>query len=131
MTRQHMYFTLTGGSLVAHATQDSLPAYQIPLARAIKLLCDGRVISERPLYQYPMQKPATIISELESVILSSEEEEDRPRRPISLTNRFELLFDNEETIQFECDSIDDLTKWVTLITVIMSKLPKLPDWIQA
>ncbi|RCH87690.1 hypothetical protein CU098_009658, partial [Rhizopus stolonifer] len=118
-TPKYCYFVLKGADLIAY-DQDE-PSYKIPLSRATRLICENRIMSERPAYQYPLLKPDTLIHELESI------QQDNGR-PISLTNRFQLLF-GEQQIQFSCESVDELNKWVTLLTVMLTTLPKLPDWI--
>lgn len=44
-------------------------------------------------------------------------------------NSFQLVFDNGDNIHFGCESLEERNKWVSVIEIIICRLPPLPDWI--
>jgi hypothetical protein len=69
---------------------------------------------------------------LDSVIYQQTqlEKDDEEEVPEPSTNRFGLVFDNGERIQFSCESIEELNKWIAVLQVmICKKLPTLPEWV--
>lgn len=47
----------------------------------------------------------------------------------TVENGFQLIFDNGENIQFVCDTLEERSKWIALLKVMICKLPKLPQWV--
>jgi hypothetical protein len=103
--------------------------YKLPLSRATKLICDNLVIAEKP--QKLQKSPTILLSQLESVIMMSDDE-DKETRDSTIEcpeESFYLAFDNGDKIKFQCESVEERDKWVSVIEVMICKLPELPDWI--
>ena len=121
-----------GGSLLAYSSdQSNQLRYKIPLSKAKKLMCEGVILAESNQTDIDTSS-TTLLSQLDSVISARQDEED-VHTPVLMDpslgeHGFQLVFD-EETIQFYCDSIEERNAWITVIEVMVCKLPKLPHWI--
>ncbi|KAK4516224.1 uncharacterized protein ATC70_011193 [Mucor velutinosus] len=139
--RNRRFFKLTGGCLFAYShdidrnKKDSqLPLYKIPLSRATRLICDNFVVMEREQQQSQSANPTTLVSQLERVIMLNEDdgnqdEENDGQAEKQDRNSFQLVFDNGDKIHFDCKSLEERNKWVSVIEIIVCRLPPLPDWI--
>lgn len=90
------------------------------------------MIAEKPQKHQHEKSPTTLLSQLESVIMASDDDDDKEQRdnPTEyLEESFYLVFDNGDKIQFQCESVEDRSRWVTVIEIMICKLPELPDWI--
>lgn len=116
---------MRGGILCAF-TQDRIALHQISLSRVVKLACNTHIIAERPSHYHTMKTPTTLLSQLEQVIMTRDEDDSS----IHEENGFQLYLDNGDIIQFGCESLEERNKWVSIIEVMICKLPVLPDWIK-
>lgn len=110
------------------------PLYKIPLSRATRLICDSFVVVERAQHQSQSTNPTTLVSQLERVIMLDDDEDDQNEESDVKTenqekNNFQLVFDNGDKIHFGCESLEERNKWVSVIEIIICRLPPLPDWI--
>ncbi|GAN10397.1 hypothetical protein MAM1_0351d09938 [Mucor ambiguus] len=134
------FFKLTGGCLFAYLdgpdksekdSQSSL--YKIPLWRATRLICDNLIVIERAQHQSQTTNPTTLVSQLERVIMldddDDQDEETDGKAENQEKNNFQLVFDNGDKIYFGCESLEERNKWVSVIEIIICRLPPLPDWI--
>lgn len=114
--------------------------YKIPLSRATKLTygCnDDDDDDDRHSQTTTTTKDsATLLNQLDNVMLHQQQQQQENSRSSrsdgeeeEMTNRFHLDFDSGEKIQFYCESIEELNKWISVLQVMICKLPKLPDWI--
>ncbi|CEP07744.1 hypothetical protein [Parasitella parasitica] len=133
---QRRYFELTGGCLYAYADapnkneKDNRPLYKIPLPRAIRLICDNFVILERSESHLQTTNPATLVNQLEQVIMLDDEEgKYYSNNADQEKNSFQLVFDNGDKIHFGCASFEERNKWVSVMEIIICRLPLLPNWI--
>jgi hypothetical protein len=86
------------------------------------------VIAEKP----QKKSPTTLLNQLESLIMMSDDDDDKETRGSTIEypeESFYLAFDNGNKIQFQCESVEERNKWVSVIEVMICKLPPLPDWI--
>ncbi|KAF1799015.1 hypothetical protein FB192DRAFT_1345885 [Mucor lusitanicus] len=135
------FFKLTGGCLFAYPEDLDIgkkdnqpPLYKIPLSRATRLICDSFVVVERAQHQSQSTNPTTLVSQLERVIMLDDDEDDQNEESDVKTenqekNNFQLVFDNGDKIHFGCESLEERNKWVSVIEIIICRLPPLPDWI--
>lgn len=127
------YFTLTGGSLVAYSNHEvgrSL-LYKIPLTRARQLICDNTIIAESSTSTNDAISTSSLLQQLDSMVISQDEEEEGgpSTSKYDVENGFQIVFDNGESIQFSCETIEERSRWIAVLEVIICKLPKLPEWI--
>lgn len=59
----------------------------------------------------------------------NQDEESNGRAEDQEKNNFQLVFDNGDKIHFGCESLEERNKWVSVIEIIICRLPPLPDWI--
>lgn len=121
------YFTLKGRVLCAFSRDDErVLLHQMSLSKVNKLMCDNRVIIERYNNQ-TIKTPDTLLRQLENVMGEHTGTDNFSR---NATSEFELYFENGEKVLFQCESVREREKWVSIIKVMICKLPKLPSWIK-
>lgn len=106
--------------------------YKIPLARARKLICDDTIIAESSTCTNDAISTSSSLQQLDSMVISQDEEEEEEGPSTSkydVENGFQIVFDNGESIQFSCETIEERSRWIAVLEVIICKLPKLPEWI--
>lgn len=120
------YFTLRGGILCAFTEDSRLLKRQISLSHVIKLTCNTHIIAERPTHYSSLKTPTTLLNQLEQVIMTRDEDD----TSLKEENGFQLYLENGEIIHFGCESLEERNKWVSIMEVMMCKLPVLPEWIK-
>ena len=95
------------------------------------MICDNFIVVERPQHQSQSTNPTTLVSQLEQVIMldDEDEQEEKDNDANQEKNNFQLVFDNGDKIHFGCESLEERNKWVSVIEIIICRLPPLPDWI--
>ncbi|KAI8988897.1 hypothetical protein BDB01DRAFT_573460 [Pilobolus umbonatus] len=120
------YFRLEGRFITAAIGMQHEVLYKIPLSRVTQLICDkSRILKKEGnsiSHRYTLQQLDTL----------AESHANYPAQNDSTSNydfKFQLNCDNDDSITFSCESIEERKKWIHFLEVMINYQPDIPDWL--
>ncbi|KAF7728205.1 Bud site selection protein bud4 [Apophysomyces ossiformis] len=128
------YFQLQGGRLFSFTDTFHSPRIVIDLSKAVLLACDHSIIADTTM-ERNMASPVQKVTQDDNHIAGHVKS--LGRRPcvkedeicFSVKNGFQIFFNNGEKIEFFCDSAEDRSRWLEVLTVMLGKVPPRPAWM--